>query len=344
MLDHLVPPPGGLTFPEGAESAVLEAADGIRLRAVFLPSPGEAQKGTVFVLQGRSEFIEKFGEIFSELLARGFAVAALDWRGQGGSDRQLANSRKGHVEDFDDYLLDLDALIAEAKRRGMPEPFGLLAHSTGATIALLALARGNAPFARAVLTSPLVGIAGLPTKTGTRILARLLASIGLSTAYVPMGGARSEIEKPFEGNVLTSDPIRYAGAARWLAAEPALAIGDPTIGWVDAAFNAFAAFEEQDFGQANRTPLLILIAGEDAVVDSRATATLASRMRGASAITLRGARHEILMERDPIRAQFWAAFDAFMQLGTHIDPGSDAPAPPHSPTDDPEPQSGQLQD
>jgi lysophospholipase len=25
-----------------------------------------------------------------------------------------------------------------------------------------------------------------------------------------------------------------------------------------------------------------------------------------------GARHEILMERDAIRAQFWAAFDAFI--------------------------------
>ena len=37
------------------------------------------------------------------------------------------------------------------------------------------------------------------------------------------------------------------------------------------------------------------------------------------------ARHEILMETDAIRAQFWAAFDAFIP-GETVEPGPQAPA------------------
>lgn len=313
MLDHLIPPPDGIAFPAGMEAAIVAAPDGLRLRLAFLPPKGGG-KGTVFVLQGRAEFIEKYGEVFAELHARGFAVAALDWRGQGGSERQLRNPRKGHVEDFDDYLLDLDTLIAEAERRGMPKPFGILAHSTGACIALMAAGRGEARFRRMVMTAPLTGIAGLKRPGAARVLARALTSIGLSTFFVPGGSGQSVSEKPFEGNVLTSDPGRYATAHRWLEAEPSLAIGDPTIGWADAAFDAMADFHEENFGRENRTPILMLLAGADQVVDTAASEALAQSMRETSAIILAGARHEILMENDAIRMRFWTAFDAFMKL------------------------------
>ncbi|MCZ8184516.1 MAG: alpha/beta hydrolase [Beijerinckiaceae bacterium] len=310
MLEFLAQPPEGVPFPDRIEIACLRAADGIGIRAAFALPDGEPT-GTVILLQGRAEYIEKYGEVFSELLARRLAVAALDWRGQGGSDRQVGNPRKGHVEDFNDYLLDLDALLAEIRRRGLPEPFHLLAHSTGGAIALLALARQPALFTRAILSSPLVAIAGLRWPDASRVLARLLASLGLSTAFIPGGRRITIADGPFEGNPLTSDPERFARMALWQKQEPRLAIGDPTIGWVDAAFEAMARFEDDRFGLENRTPCLFVLAGADRVVDSRAAAALARRMRGTSAITLLGAQHEILMERGRIRQQFWAAFDAF---------------------------------
>ncbi len=310
MLEFLVQPPEGVPFLDRIEIARLRAADGVGIRTAFAVPEGKAA-GTVFVLQGRAEYIEKYGEVFAELLARGFAVASLDWRGQGGSDRQVGNPRKGHVEDFDDYLLDLDALIREARNRAMPEPFHVLAHSTGSAIALLALAQAEGPFTRAILSSPLVAIARLRWPNASRILARILASLGLSTAFIPGGKRISIADGPFEGNPLTQDPERFARMAQWQRQEPRLAIGDPTIGWVDAAFEAMARFEDDRFGLENQTPCLFVLAGADPVVDSQAAAALARRMRGASAVTLLGARHEILMERGRIRQQFWAAFDAF---------------------------------
>ena len=82
--------------PEGATVGTVKTSDGVLLRfARFEPPPG--RKGTLCVFPGRAEFIEKYFEVVRDARARGFAVAILDWRGQGLSDRALPNARKGHV-------------------------------------------------------------------------------------------------------------------------------------------------------------------------------------------------------------------------------------------------------
>jgi lysophospholipase len=249
---------------------------------------------------------------------------AFDWRGQGGSDRQLRNPAKGHVEDIDDYLLDLDTIVAKMQSLDLPRPWSILAHSMGGGITLAALARGPSPFERAVLSSPLVAIAGAGGSLIAKVVARIFASLGLSQMFIPGGSSRSRMNGAFEGNPFTTDAVRYATMQRWLAAHPDLGIGDPTIGWIAAIFHALDGLEAEDFGAANRTPILMLTAGDDTVVSSRAAEALAQRMRGASAIALPGARHEILMEQDTTRAAFWRAFDAFV---TRAETGSEVVTP-----------------
>src|SRR6201982_1616203 len=68
--------------PDEAATAMLQTPDGVLLRyARWAPPPG--RKGTVCIFQGRAEFIEKYFEVVRDLRARGFAVATIDWRGQG---------------------------------------------------------------------------------------------------------------------------------------------------------------------------------------------------------------------------------------------------------------------
>src|SRR6476646_5726833 len=94
--------------PEDAVSGTVKTPDGVNLRcARWLPPP--SRKGTVCVFQGRAEFIEKYFETVRDLRARGFAVATIDWRGQGLSDRVLSNPRKGYVGSFSEYDLDLES-------------------------------------------------------------------------------------------------------------------------------------------------------------------------------------------------------------------------------------------
>src|ERR1700694_1698698 len=157
--------------PEDAVTGVLKTPDGINLRfARWPPPPG--RKGTVCVFQGRAEFIEKYFETVRDLRARGFAVATLDWRGQGGSERALRNKRKGYVQSFSQYQIDLESFIHEVVLPDCPPPVFALAHSMGATILLRAAYAGHHWFDRMVLLAPMIALPGMRRMRSTRTLVK----------------------------------------------------------------------------------------------------------------------------------------------------------------------------
>jgi alpha-beta hydrolase superfamily lysophospholipase len=142
--------------------------------------------------------------------------------------------------------------------------------------------------------------------------AQFMRLLGLGASYVPGGGGTAVNTLPFPGNKLTSDPVRYARTAAILEAEPSLAIGSPTVAWLDAAFRAMNEFADPNYASRIRQPLLLVAAGQDRVVSTPATGAFALRLRAGSHLVIPGARHELLMEQDRYREQFWAAFDAFV--------------------------------
>jgi lysophospholipase len=117
---------------------------------------------------------------------------------------------------------------------------------------------------------------------------------------------------PFKGNRLTSDPVRYARNAEAASAIGPGAIGAPSVAWLDAAFRFMKCFTAPNYALKIRLPTLIVAGGADPVCATPATERFAARLKAGYAIVIPGARHEILMERDEIREQFWAAFDAFI--------------------------------
>lgn len=297
--------------PEGAVVSWIATRDKLSLRAAHWRCQGSA-RGTVAILEGRAEFIEKYFEVVGELLERSFDVAILDWRGQGLSDRLARNRRKGHVRNFRGYDDDLEAFRAQVLEPYCRPPWFGLGHSMGGAILLAQARAGRSLFERIVLTAPMIGLHQLRFRRTTEFLARALASIGFGQAFIPGGKGKPYMTAGFQGNVLTSDPVRHMRSAGILDFAPDLAIGDPTIGWVNAAFRLMRRFEDAEFPRRTLTPTLILAAGDDRVVDSAATEDFASRLKAGRFITLPDARHEILMEQDHFREQFWAAFDAFI--------------------------------
>ena len=127
--------------PEGGRAFWVTAADGVRLRLGLWTHPGA--QGTVLLLPGRTEYVEKYGRAAGDLRARGFATVVIDWRGQGLADRPLDDPMSGHVGDFAEYQLDFDAMVGFARAQGLPEPYYLMAHSMGGCIGLRALLRGS---------------------------------------------------------------------------------------------------------------------------------------------------------------------------------------------------------
>lgn len=297
--------------PANAIEADIFASDGVRLRAARWAPPSPA-RGTVAILGGRGEFIEKYFEVVAELLSRGFAAAIVDWRGQGGSDRTLRNARKGHVDDFSHYERDLNGFIGAVLEPHCPRPWFGLGHSMGAAVLLSAAEAGRCPFERLVLTSPMIAVKGTNHRGAAPYLVEALDIIGLGGAYLPASGGNSLWSGPFRGNVLTSDPARFARIAKVVEVAPDLCLGGPTIGWLHAAFRQLKRFDEPNFPRRINTPLLIIAAGADRVTDTAAAERFAARAREGRIIVIAGAQHEIMIESDIVRAQFWAAFDQFV--------------------------------
>src|SRR5947209_9235549 len=251
--------------PDGAVTGTLKTRDGVALRfARWAPPPG--RKGTVCLFQGRAEFIEKYFETVRDLRSRGFAVATLDWRGQGMSERALRNPRKGYVRSFSQYQIDLEAFINEVVLPDCPPPIFALAHSMGALILLRAAYAGVRWFDRMVLLSPMIALPGMRRSAPTRAVVRALRLSGLGALYVPGGDASVMQQRPFVGNLLSSDPVRYARNVAVLEAEPKLAIGWPTVGWADAAFKVMKELSDPSYASKIRQPTLIIAAGQDAIV------------------------------------------------------------------------------
>jgi lysophospholipase len=299
-------------IPSKAVVMEVKAKDGLVLRVARWRPTARRTRGTVCILQGRAEFIERYFETITELRRRGFAVVAFDWRGQGRSGREVDNPKKGHVKDFVRYRWDLETIKSEVLEPYMPRPYFALAHSMGGAIALLAAREGWLPFERLVAIGPMIELCIIKVTQRTRAIVRLLRWLGFGKSFVPGGGETAISTKPFDGNRLTTDSRRYARNAALATAIGDAAIGDPTIAWMDAAIRFMDRFREARFPLDIRVPTLIVAAGADPVCATPVIERFAARLKAGHAIVLPGARHEILMERDAIRADFWAAFDAFI--------------------------------
>jgi lysophospholipase len=266
----------------------------------------------VCLLQGRAEFIEKYFETVRELRSRGFAVATFDWRGQGLSQRALSDPRKGHVGDFSEYELDLTAFMHEIVLPDCPPPLFAIGHSMGGSVLMRISRQGSRWYDRAVLSAPMIELAGVRGMRLMKSTAKLMRYMGLGSAYVPGGSSTIQATGPYIGNPATSDPVRYARAKAVLEAEPALGVGSPTVGWANAAYRMMREFADPAYPSKIRQPLMLVAAGRDHVVSTAAIEDFAIRLRAGSHLIVAGSRHELMMEQDRYRQQFWAAFDAFV--------------------------------
>ncbi|GGD95332.1 lysophospholipase [Aureimonas endophytica] len=297
--------------PKGIEPGTLRTADGIELRYAVTPSQRFATRGTILLLQGRNEAIEKYFETIEDLSARGYCVLTFDWRGQGGSQRVTRNPAKGHITHFDAYFRDFEAVFRDVALPDCRGPYAVLAHSMGAAVAILGAKAFLNRIERIVASAPLVALAGARPRTNQFfVAANLLRWTGFSG--LPVRGGRGAAAYTPARNPLTSDRHRFERNRRLAAEAPHLFVNGPTAGWLAAATGAMRRLDDSDVIAELHVPTLIVTAGADAVVSSAAAERLGWRMRSGHVLALPEARHELLQEADRFRAPFLAAADAFI--------------------------------
>ncbi len=284
----------------------------MRLRAGIWDSAAKPPR-ICAVLNGLTEFIEKYDEVAAELAARGFAAASLDWRGQGASARLLTDTLRAHVGDFSEFDGDLAVFLDQVVRPLALPPRVALAHSMGAHILLRRLHDHPGDFACAVLCAPMLGVrTGVYPLWFTRALTWLYNASEPSPAFVWGTEKRDPLTLLFADNLVTSDRTRYARAQMFLRHHPELRVCGPTFGWLEAAFRSMSLMHAPGYAEAITTPLLVFGAGRDQITDPDALRAFAARLPNARYVELEDAEHEILMENDSVRARFWKEFDQFI--------------------------------
>ena len=294
--------------PPGVTSVWLKPG-AMRIRVAWWKA---GDRGTVVLLPGRTECIEKYGRAAGDLIRRGYSVITLDWRGQGLADRALPDRMSGHVGDFAEYQQDLDALMAEADRAGLPEPRYVLAHSMGGCIALRALARGL-PFRAAVFSAPMWGISMAAwLRPVAQVVTALASPFGFAHRYAPTTGPETYLlQVPFEGNVLTTDRDMWGYMREQVRAVPDFALGGPSLAWLSAALAECGRLAALP---APEVPAICALGTAEKVVDVPPVHLRMAGWANGQLDLYPGAEHEIMMETPAIRARFFdraaALFDA----------------------------------
>ena len=288
-----------------------KTSDKINIRYGIWPSQ-MGKKGSVVLLSGRSEFLEKYEEPIQCLNQRNFDVYSIDWRGQGLASRLLPNRQKGYVEKFDDYLNDLKEIYDKLIRPSIREPAIFMGHSMGGHVAIRFAHDRPDDVDRLILTAPMVDINFKPfPKFVVKQLTRIMTALGKADRYALGSKDYRVIDQQFRGNKLTSDPIRFFDHINAVKKNPDLALGGVTFGWLNAAFDSIDVMRSPGFAQTIEMPVLMAVAQKDRVVSRAAQEELCGKIPDCRIRLINNARHEILKEVDEIQKQFWEAFDNF---------------------------------
>jgi acylglycerol lipase len=242
--------------------------------------PDGAVRAVLLVAHGYGEHGGRYGNLVDRLVPRGYALYALDHRGHGRSD-----GPRGHVGRFAELVADLHALRVrvEAEQRG--RPLFLVGHSLGGLIVVRYLLAHPSGLAGAVLSSPALGLADEPPRF-LQWLARVLSRIAPRTS--------------FQGNVKPEYLSRDQAVGRAYASDPLVHRRATARFFVEFKWAMRNAAER---APEIRVPILVLQAGDDRLVDPRATEDFAVRIASESkdVRVYPGLFHEIFNETEKDR-------------------------------------------
>ena len=300
-------------FWQQREEDEFMGVDDVPVRFVRFCAAGNDR--VIVVCPGRIESYVKYAELAYDLFHCGFDVFIIDHRGQGRSGRLLQDSHRGHVVNFSDYVDDLERFWQQEMASGRWRKRYVLAHSMGGAITTLFLQRQPQAFDAAALCAPMFGITlRLPEWVVRHILDWAEGYPSVRDGYA-MGTGRWRA-LPFSLNVLTHSHARYRRNLRCYADDPALRVGGPTYHWVR---EGILAGEQVLAGAAEvTTPMLLVQAEAERVVDNRAhdrfceiRAAAGHPCWGDKPYVIKDAYHEILFEKDSMRAEALTAIVGF---------------------------------
>jgi lysophospholipase len=277
---------------------------GVDKKTVYTVSIKTGNNKAIVICQGRNENTLKYKELAFDLNRQGYDLYLIDHRGQGFSERLGGDSYRAHVEQFQDYVDDLNSYVLSLSLPRYYQNSFLLSHSMGGTISALYLQQFDHPFQASVFFSPMFSInLGIPkpiAKAITYTSAKICGWILDKPCY--LFGGHDYTTKHFIDNELTSSQLRFNLSAKTFVEYPKSQLGSPTMHWISESISA----AQQAINNASKItiPTLIVQAGADTVVTSNGQNQFFKNLtfyKNNQLINIPGAKHEMLLEQDQYR-------------------------------------------
>lgn len=263
-----------------------------------LSRPGSSRN--LVIVPGRSDPADRYQDIAEDMTRQGFTVFTLDHRGQGKSDRLCEDRLKGHVTDFNDYILDLKTFMDDFVKPSESIGTFLLSHSMGALISSLYDIDHPGQISGMVLSAPMFKInTGSYPEWCAHWIVSALTYFGYGESYIWGCGAINLDQVPFENNYLTTSRSGFNQGKAFLKENPNLMVGAPTNQWTNEALNATQRFRSQC--SELKTPCLVLSAQADQVVSPQAHHDVAEQVENVFKLPIENAKHDLFSEKSKVR-------------------------------------------
>jgi lysophospholipase len=204
---------------------------------------GEA-KAVIVMIHGAMEHHRRYGWLIEMWRSSGFHVIMGDLPGQGMTTR----SRRGHIDSFDEYLVEVKDWIKAAYQYDLP--VFLLGHSMGGLITIRLLQEEKLNLAGVILSSPCLGLIHTPSKfldVSSHLINRVFPALRMDSGItVKMATRNEEVWEADSSDTLYISKV----SVRWYRE------------LADSIKQAFLVMDKtQD------VPLLVMQAGEDKIVN-----------------------------------------------------------------------------
>lgn len=275
----------------------LKARDGIRLSFHKI---NQGSKKLIFIMTGRTEATSKYAEVVYDLKDLGYDFLLLDSRGQGYSQRELADAQKGWVKSYKNYITDIEDLFKETKIQEKYSEIVFLGHSMGGAIGLRYAEVHPAVFSKIIVNAPMLELKlDGKSETVVAMFMRLKKLMGKGTDYIPGGGPVIE-EGAFETNRVTSSQVRFEMARQLERDNNDLIMGASTNGWVLEGIKlGKKTFKKRK--KLFKTPMLMFQAGVEHFSRYKRQDKLCKEHPSCTKYFVKEAKHELLMENDASR-------------------------------------------
>jgi lysophospholipase len=265
----------------------------------------------IVILQGRAEYFEKYKHIADHFIEKGYLAVLMDWRGQGGSVRELEDKDKGHINDFAQYQKDFKFFLKIVSKFIKPgvKVFAA-AHSMGGhNILRYLIENKNTFFSKVLFSSPMLGIRTYPLpEEWAKYVAKFFVKSGFGSSYVINTGKYKEIE--FKNNPLTSDLEKFYENIYFLRKKRDFAIGGPTYSWV---YNAYLSMDyiKKNIDKINKNVKTKIIFGSNDKVVTKLPLKKLSKFMTEPFVEIKNGKHELMMENPEILNKFFHEADMF---------------------------------